>query len=45
MALLAQHCNIAAVTLGEEGCLAQQQGEFLQQGLNEMMPGTMSFAL
>ena len=27
LALLAQHCNIAAVTLGEKGCLAQQQGE------------------
>ena len=27
LALLAQHCDIAAVTLGERGCLAQQQGE------------------
>ena len=27
LALLAQHCSIAAVTLGERGCLAQQRGE------------------
>ena len=27
LALLAQHCRIAAVTLGERGCLAQHRGE------------------
>lgn len=26
LALLAAHCNVAAVTLGERGCLVQQRG-------------------